>query len=574
MIFGMYGLDSSVIKIYKLLDDLESHPEEKEKIHKQLRSLIRRYSSTLYTDFGNYLNAVKSGIKDAEITNELKSKFSSAINNLIAEYNKTDTEIRILVNRYNAESGKTIESYFKKLEIKDELERYSIKFMTSQKLNSAYLKPDELKIFLSVYENLNKKTQVSQIPKLVLKIPDFDINNDECIDDIINMYARAHKQFANFDAGTIEWEMSFQHTLMNNGKIDFSQAVETCNYLVNAGKKIRALGMVYPNASPNFDADITKEEFLTVFEEYLHQLFRNCPDVEYLDFFNELAYDEGMHGEKRENTTSKGVTLETGIDPKFTNSKGEKVSVFEHLFGDRYYIDLLLCARKVMAEEEKAQNRKINTKLMYNDFGHENGNKCRNILNILKDIRDYEKEYNIHLLDGVGIQCRLTSDILTVDENKKPNELFSDKRSLENIETFIELARNIDTTIPLEIQITELDVIKVNKEQVNDLSPEENQERVYKEIFDISSRQMFKGNLSGVTLGDFNDATSYSAYQERALNESTDPSPTMFEEDGRIKPFAENLIDNFKNDMNYYNEQQHYAGLTIPLEVDKDTDKK
>ena len=562
MFFGVFGMDSSVAQIYQLFDELKANPEYKEQIHEQLKKVVRTYSSTIFTDFENHFNNLKKAMNEADISPELKAKFSSSIDGLIREYHAVDSKIKELIEQHNAEDGKTLESFNKKKELKAELDKYAMSFLCDEKLNSSFLTEQEREIFLGVYRDFNKRTQVSQIPKMVNRTPDFDINDDACIDRIINMYSRSYKQFEKFDACTVEWDLAFQQALTSGQQIDLSEASMSYNYLVGKGKKIRALSMVYPNACPDFDENITKEQFLEIFEGYLHQLFRTCPDVDYLDFFNELAYDEGMHamfGEPKRQPNEYGIILETG-------KSHPNPSIFEKLFGQRYYIPLLESARKVMAEEERIQGRKIETKLMYNEFGHESGEKCKNILRILKDIRTYEREHNIHLLDGVGVQCRLTSDIPTIDESKKPEAIFSPNPSLENIETFIEMARGLDTTIPLEVQITEMDCIKVDKNQHGKLTPDENQERVYREIFDIGTRQMDKGNITGFTLGDFNDTTSFSAQTARSKVESNDPSPTLYQEDGKVKPFAEGLVADMRSNVTHHNEQVHQAntGLQVP----------
>ena len=77
---------------------------------------------------------------------------------------------------------------------------------------------------------------------------------------------------------------------------------------------------------------------------------------------------------------------------------------------------------------------------------------------------------------------------------------------------------------------------------------------------------MDKGNISGFTLGDFNDTTSFSAQTARSKVESNDPSPTLYQEDGKVKPFAEGLVADMRSNVTHHNEQVHQAntGLQVP----------
>ena len=547
MLLGIFGMDSSVAQIYKLFDKLEDNLEQKQRIHEELVKVVRKYGTTLFSDFENYFKNLKNEINNLDIPEKLKTKFLSSTVALVKEYKAENSKLNSLIEKYKSEDYQSLQSAQTKKSLKKEIEKFIVGFLCDKSKQFESLTKKEMDIFYSIVQDFNTKTNVSQIPKIIDRTPNFDLQNVEDIDKLLKVYHKSYLEFDKFDMSTIEWDLSFEHALRSGGKLDFSEAKISYDYLKSKGKKIRALSMVYPSACPNFSEDITKEEFTTLFSNYLHMLFRTCPDIDYLDFFNELVYDEGMHammGDAKRPPNEKGVVLETG-------QKGQNPSVFERLFGSRYYIDLLVIARKVMAEEEQIQGRKITTKLMYNEFGHENAEKSKSILKILKDIVDYEQQNNIQLLDGIGVQCRLRSDI--------PLE---GKNSLRTIQNFIETARGIDPTFPLEIQITECDVIQVNENADSKVLPEQRQETVYHTIFDMAMSLMDKGILSGFTLGDFNDTTSFSSQQEFAKSISKNPSPTLYDEKGKIKPFAEPLLADLKKNIEYNNEQAKYANKT------------
>ena len=98
MFFGVFGMDSSVAQIYQLFDELKANPEYKEQIHEQLKKVVRRYSSTLFTDYENYFNNVNREIQSSAIAQELKDKFSRTIENLISEYKDGKTPLKYFIN--------------------------------------------------------------------------------------------------------------------------------------------------------------------------------------------------------------------------------------------------------------------------------------------------------------------------------------------------------------------------------------------------------------------------------------------------------------------------------------------
>ena len=73
----------------------------------------------------------------------------------------------------------------------------------------------------------------------------------------------------------------------------------------------------------------------------------------------------------------------------------------------------------------------------------------------------------------------------------------------------------------LEAQITEVDVIKVDKEKYMD-----------------------------------NDITSFSAQQLRAKILSNDPSPTCYDKDGQIKPWAREMLRTYQKSVQQSQTQQ------------------
>ena len=157
-----------------------------------------------------------------------------------------------------------------------------------------------------------------------------------------------------------------------------------------------------------------------------------------------------------------------------------------------------------------------NTKFIYNDFAHENTEKAENIFKIVQKIQDYEKENGVKILDGIGMQCRLDSN------NTK----------LDNLEKVIDRAE----ALGLIVQITELDVVKMSKDDNGNLLSEskesKRQEDVYSKIHEIAFAK--RDVVESITYGDMTDKLSWSATTDRYIDEP-DPSPTVYNNDGEPK---------------------------------------
>ena len=507
MFIGIFGMDSTVAKIYELFDKLEdvkkepieTRTQKEQEIQAELMKKVRKYCSTLYTDFERHFQMFEKYIaSNSQIPDEVKDKYTQVIQGLTQDYE--NSEIEKLIERYRKFDASTEKSFKDKNEANEEIRKYMMSY-----LSKSFESDDDLKHFMGTYSDFNSRTWISQIPKYVNRIPDFNINNPEHIQSIIDLYHQSYEKFQKFDASTVEWDLSFEQAVRSGNIISLREAKISHDYLASKGKTIRALSAIYPAHSPKFGGNITKEQFLEIFNEYLDSLANNCPYLDYFDFFNELAYDSGMH--QMMNNFEAGRLLEP--------------SIYEELLGEDYYIQLI----------EMARDKFPDTKLMYNDFGHESKEKCEKILKILDKIQEREKIKGKKLLDGVGVQCRLTSE----------------NQDLRSVDWFIQQASERG----LEVQITEVDVIKVDKEKYMDKTdtrtPEERQKAVYQGVIDIATKH--KDSITGFTLGDFNDITSFSAQQQRAKILSNDPSPTCYDKEGQIKPWAREILSTYKNEV-------------------------
>ena len=514
MFLGIFGMDSTVAKIYELFDNLEEVKKEpieirtqkEQEIQAELMKRVRKYCSTLYTDFERHFQMFEKYIaSNPQIPDDVKNKYKQVIQGLTHDYQ--NSEIRKLIDKYRDFDASTEESFNLKNEANEEIRKYMMSY-----LSKSFESNEDLKQFMGTYSDFNSRTWISQIPKYVNRMRNFNINNPEHIQSIIDLYCQSYEKFQKFDASTIEWDVSFEQAVRSGNTISLREAKISHDYLASKGKTIRALSAIYPAHSPKFDANTTKTHFLEIFNEYLDTLAYNCPYLDYFDFFNELAYDSGMHQ----------------MMGNFESGRLLEPSIYEELLGEDYYIQLI----------EMARDKFPDTKLMYNDFGHESKEKCERILKILDRIQEHEKITGKKLLDGVGVQCRLTSE----------------NQDLSSVDWFIQQASERD----LEVQITEVDVIKVDKEKYMDKTdtrtPEERQKDVYQGVIDIATKH--KDSITGFTLGDFNDITSFSAQQRRAKILSNDPSPTCYDKDGHIKPWAREILRTYQESVQQSQTQQ------------------
>lgn len=192
--------------------------------------------------------------------------------------------------------------------------------------------------------------------------------------------------------------------------------------------------------------------------------------IDTLDIFNELIYDDQMK--------------ETGFD--------EDPSYHPRKEGWQKYLsiedmcEMALEARKLMP----------NVKFTYNDMHWLEPKKRKEIINIIKSIKDIEKIYQMEgklangetLIDNIGLEAHLTTGDATKDKISQMDKTIEELKA----------------EIGLPIEITELDVARTGTNK-NSKSEEKKQNKIFRKIMQLVQ----KGEISALTIWSPSDDLSF-----------------------------------------------------------------
>ena len=152
-------------------------------------------------------------------------------------------------------------------------------------------------------------------------------------------------------------------------------------------------------------------------------------------------------------------------------------------------------AREVFGDE---------VKLFYNDNNEGNKEKQKTYQTVIRQIRRYEQEHHIRLIDGFGMQCHFWG-------------------SAEESRAFMEDMFAFYTKLGLELQITEFDV--------SNHSTKEIQTSIFNDFIDVAPRY----GIEVFTTWGLNDILSWYGKDEASLVDSN----------GDFKPFTQKYIEAF-----------------------------
>lgn len=204
---------------------------------------------------------------------------------------------------------------------------------------------------------------------------------------------------------------------------------------------------------------------------------------------------------------------------------------FEYL-GKDFYIDVLEIARDNLPE---------GTKLFYNEYGEQNPEKRKAIINVIEKIKKQEQQTGKILLDGIGLQSHY--------------DLNMTEQQIEDI------YRDFSAT-GKEIQVTEMDVTPgydKNGHHVSYNSQNMPQyEKIWNKVFDCVQRYGIRA-FTGWGISD-----SLSWYKNIGC--------TMISEDGTIKEFAKDFLKDTQPNKEKQNVKTTQSLGKETLEEQKDTD--
>lgn len=284
----------------------------------------------------------------------------------------------------------------------------------------------------------------------------------------------------------------------------FEMADKVYDYAMAHGKVIRGHTLVWHNHQPQelddyikacYDGNIEEdkannpEEFIrkrkeltkAFLSEYIKTVGERYPNCYCWDVINEIVPD--MH-------TSKPSEAE--------KRDGLRHSKWFEYLGKDFYIDVLEIARDNLPE---------GTKLFYNEYGEQNLEKRKAIIQVIEKIKIYEKQTGKVLLDGIGLQSHY--------------DLNMTEQQIEDIYKDFSL-------VSKEIQVTEMDVAPGYDKNGHHIpyNPQNMQqyEKIWNKVFDCAQQYGVKA-FTGWGISD-----SLSWYKNIGC--------TMVSENGDIKDFA------------------------------------
>lgn len=320
----------------------------------------------------------------------------------------------------------------------------------------------------------------------------------------------------NLTSFTCEAEMKMTALLdgydKDNHKISyrFGMADKVYDYAMAQGKAMRGHTLVWHNHEPkalddyiqdnyvgNIEEDMEKnpEEFKnkrkeltkSFLAEYMKSVGERYPNCYCWDVLNEIVPD--MHTPK---------PTEQERNDGLRHSKW-----FEYL-GKDFYIDVLEIAR---------ENLPTGTKLFYNEYGEQNPEKRKAIIQVIENIKKYEQQTGKTLLDGIGLQSHY--DLNTTEQ--QIDEIYSDFSATGK-----------------EIQVTEMDVTpgydKSKHRLPYDPKNMPQYEKIWNKVFSCAKAYGVKA-FTGWGISD-------------ALSWHKNIGCTMVSEDGSIKEFAQEFLEN------------------------------
>lgn len=203
---------------------------------------------------------------------------------------------------------------------------------------------------------------------------------------------------------------------------------------------------------------------------YIQCLKERYPNAYSMDLINEIAADpDEIRALKEE-----GQPLYDFDD------EGVRIDEWYKLMGKHYYIELFRMAREIFGDK---------IKLLYND--NNEGNKEKQIIfkTVIDNIKKYEKEHGLKLIDGFGMQCHFWG-------SKNEDRTFME-------EMFEQCSR-----FGVELQVTEFDV--------SNHSTKEIQQSIFNNFVEVAQK---KGIEIFTTWG-LNDIVSWLHGEEASLVDS------------------------------------------------------
>lgn len=320
----------------------------------------------------------------------------------------------------------------------------------------------------------------------------------------------------NLTSFTCEFEMKMTVLLAGYDKdkheigYRFEMADKVYDYAMSHGKDMRGHTLVWHKHKPKVVYDYIQDHYGTDMEDdrknnpeqfrskrkeltkafladYMKSVGERYPNCYCWDVINEIVPD-----------------VHTQASSEQEKKDGLRHSRWFEYLGKDFYIDVLEIAKDNLPE---------GTKLFYNEYGEQNPEKRKAIIQVIENIKKYEKQTGKVLLDGIGLQSHYDCNIT--------------KQQIEDI------YRDF-SGVGKEIQVTEMDVTPGYDE--NGHLAKYNPQKIaqYAEIWNTAFSCAQKYGVKAFTGWGISDALSW--YKNVGA--------TMIAEDGSIKDFAKEFLEN------------------------------
>ena len=235
----------------------------------------------------------------------------------------------------------------------------------------------------------------------------------------------------------------------------------------------------------NRSAEDRKKLTCRFIRTYLQGLRDRYPDAYGVELINEIAADPDEIRALREE----------GKPVYDVDDEGVRIDDWYRLLGKHYYIEVFRLAREVFGDR---------IKLFYNDNNEGNREKQHIFKTVIEQIKAYEQEHRIRLIDGFGMQCHFWG---SADETR----------------AYMEDMFSFCTSLGVEVQITEFDV--------SDHGTKEIRESIFQAFPEVAKQY----GIKVFTTWGLNDTVSWLHGEEASLVDS----------DCDLKPFTMKYIEAF-----------------------------
>lgn len=309
----------------------------------------------------------------------------------------------------------------------------------------------------------------------------------------------------NYGSITIDAEAKYGNVTIQDGSFDFSGLDKAITLAKDLDKKVRLNALVFymdcPEELYNLDANdenktLVKNKLITYVDSITKHISKEYDDtVRSIDVLNELFNRFPLNGETPYKYRGNIEQLRNERGKVNDNIKAGwlKFLSIEDL------CDVIAVAR----------NNLPNVDFTYNDDNMEDPRKVDSLNKLLETIHNYENTHNIKLIDSIGTQMHIDSNV-----------------SVEDIDSSFKKLSELG----LPIEITEFDLVMNNLNGLTDKEIREKRQKRINEIYECIDRNKEKCDIRGLTIWSKTDSQNFrlSLENQKRIASGQEPITTLF----------------------------------------------